>query len=91
MSCVILTVFEYNHVQVSTNIQNSILRSVSNLIASLINMNQGDSRKIGRPKQPFHELSVITKRQNAKKLCEELSIEELGFTLEKSCNTRNRQ
>lgn len=40
-------------------------------------------RKKGRPKKPFKELSVITKRQNAKKLREDLSIEELGFTLEK--------
>lgn len=47
-------------------------------------MNQGNSRKRGRPKKQFHELSVITKRQNAKKLCEEISIEELGFTLEKN-------
>lgn len=47
-------------------------------------MSQEESRKRGRPKKPFSELSVITKRQNAKKLCKELSIEELGFTLEKS-------
>lgn len=40
-------------------------------------------RKRGRPKKPFSELSLITKRQNTKKLREELSIEELGFTLEK--------
>lgn len=47
-------------------------------------MNQEQVRKRGRPKKPYDELSVITKRQNSKKLREELSIEELGFTLEKS-------
>lgn len=41
-------------------------------------------RKRGRPKKPFSELSVITQRQNAKKLCNELSINELGLAFQKS-------
>lgn len=51
-------------------------------------MSQQQTPKIGRPKKSFNELSVITKRQNAKKLLEQFSIEELGFTLAKNFKSR---
>lgn len=46
-------------------------------------MNHDEERKRGRPRKPFDELSEVTKRQNAKKMREESSTEQLGYALEK--------
>lgn len=40
-------------------------------------------RKRGRPKKPFDQLSERSKRHNAKKMREDLSTEDIGYTLEK--------
>lgn len=42
------------------------------------------AKKIGRPKKPFDQLSLVTKRQNARKLRNEISINEMGFALEQN-------
>lgn len=44
-------------------------------------MSHDAGRKRGRPRKPFDQLSEVTKRQNAKKMREESSTEQLGYAL----------
>lgn len=58
------------------------------LIHNKLNMSVEGGRKRGRPKKPFDELSEVSKRHNAKKMRENLSTDEIGYTLEKCFKAR---